>query len=186
VPIESLVNKFAHQRFEPMGMTANRDVPFAKSLVDYIFRWMGMEFIPGYREANAPQRTESARQPQARMSVSVKEDNRWSNRSPGGAGAAGKPAGDSAGERGRSVGPAKIAEAPVTRGGAGNGSAPGTGISASTTAGAVSGVTVAQGQDHSNAAMQSDAPACDVCGAITVRNGTCYKCLNCGNSMGCS
>ena len=40
--------------------------------------------------------------------------------------------------------------------------------------------------DQSHAAMQSDAPACDVCGAITVRNGTCYKCLNCGNSMGCS
>ena len=34
--------------------------------------------------------------------------------------------------------------------------------------------------------VQADAPACDVCGAITVRNGTCYKCLNCGNSMGCS
>jgi ribonucleoside-diphosphate reductase alpha chain len=34
--------------------------------------------------------------------------------------------------------------------------------------------------------MQSDAPACNVCGHITVRSGTCYKCLNCGNSMGCS
>ena len=34
--------------------------------------------------------------------------------------------------------------------------------------------------------MQTDAPACDICGTITVRNGTCYKCLNCGNSMGCS
>jgi ribonucleoside-diphosphate reductase alpha chain len=34
--------------------------------------------------------------------------------------------------------------------------------------------------------MQTDAPACDVCGSITVRSGTCYKCLNCGNSMGCS
>ena len=31
-----------------------------------------------------------------------------------------------------------------------------------------------------------DAPACDICGSITVRNGTCYKCFNCGNSMGCS
>jgi ribonucleoside-diphosphate reductase alpha chain len=34
--------------------------------------------------------------------------------------------------------------------------------------------------------MQSDAPACNVCGHITIRSGTCYKCLNCGNSMGCS
>ncbi|MCI0631333.1 MAG: adenosylcobalamin-dependent ribonucleoside-diphosphate reductase, partial [Phycisphaerales bacterium] len=61
VPIESLVNKFAHQRFEPMGMTTNADVPIAKSLVDYIFRWMGMEFIPGYRQANAPPRTQGVK-----------------------------------------------------------------------------------------------------------------------------
>jgi ribonucleoside-diphosphate reductase alpha chain len=40
--------------------------------------------------------------------------------------------------------------------------------------------------DQSNAAMMGDAPACEVCGSITVRNGSCYKCLNCGNSMGCS
>ena len=40
--------------------------------------------------------------------------------------------------------------------------------------------------DASNAAMMGDAPACDGCGSITVRNGTCYRCLNCGNSMGCS
>ena len=60
VPIESLVKKFEHQRFEPMGMTTSADIPFAKSLVDYIFRWLGMEFIPGYREANAPKRTRSA------------------------------------------------------------------------------------------------------------------------------
>jgi hypothetical protein len=51
VPMKSLVDKFSHQRFEPAGMTENRDIPFAKSLVDYIFRWMGMQFIPGYREA---------------------------------------------------------------------------------------------------------------------------------------
>jgi ribonucleoside-diphosphate reductase alpha chain len=45
------------------------------------------------------------------------------------------------------------------------------------------------GLDAVNAAaknMQSDAPACNVCGHITMRSGTCYKCLNCGNSMGCS
>src|SRR5438093_7376295 len=59
VPVQSLVNKFTHQRFEPAGATANRDIPFAKSLVDYIFRWMGMEFIPGFREANAPKRDSS-------------------------------------------------------------------------------------------------------------------------------
>src|SRR5690606_41920296 len=40
--------------------------------------------------------------------------------------------------------------------------------------------------DQSNAALMGDAPACDGCGSITVRNGSCYKCMNCGNSMGCS
>ncbi|HCD30528.1 MAG TPA: vitamin B12-dependent ribonucleotide reductase, partial [Phycisphaerales bacterium] len=59
VPVESLVKKFAHQRFEPMGMSSNPEIPFAKSLVDYIFRWMGMEFIDGFRENNAPKRTKS-------------------------------------------------------------------------------------------------------------------------------
>lgn len=54
VSVDALVNKFSHMRFEPCGMTENRDIPFAKSLVDYVFRWMGMQFIPGYRDAHAP------------------------------------------------------------------------------------------------------------------------------------
>ena len=56
VPLEVFVNKFAHSRFEPAGFTKNPDIPIAKSIADYIFRWLGMEFIPGYREANAPRR----------------------------------------------------------------------------------------------------------------------------------
>ncbi|MGC4032258.1 MAG: hypothetical protein QM754_11105 [Tepidisphaeraceae bacterium] len=56
VPTESLLRKFEHTRFEPNGMTRNPEIPMAKSLTDYIFRWMGMEFVPGYRAANAPQR----------------------------------------------------------------------------------------------------------------------------------
>src|SRR5207237_8350285 len=56
VHVESLVRKFEHVRFEPSGMTRNLDIPMAKSLVDYIFRWLAMEFIPGYRAANAPKR----------------------------------------------------------------------------------------------------------------------------------
>ena len=56
VPLEVFVNKFAHSRFEPAGFTKNPDIPIAKSIADYIFRWLGMEFIPGYREANAPKR----------------------------------------------------------------------------------------------------------------------------------
>ena len=52
VPLEVYVNKFSHTRFEPMGFTKNPDIKIAKSLVDYIFRWLGITFLPGYREAN--------------------------------------------------------------------------------------------------------------------------------------
>ncbi len=58
VPVESLVRKFEHVRFEPSGMTRNPEIPMAKSLIDYIFRWLAMEFIPGYRAANAPKRSQ--------------------------------------------------------------------------------------------------------------------------------
>ena len=54
VPLEVYTKKFSHTRFEPWGYTKNPDIPVAKSLVDYIFRWMGTEFLPGYREANRP------------------------------------------------------------------------------------------------------------------------------------
>lgn len=54
VPLEAMVKKFAHARFEPSGFTKNPEIPIAKSIVDYIFRWLGNQFIPGYREANSP------------------------------------------------------------------------------------------------------------------------------------
>jgi ribonucleoside-diphosphate reductase alpha chain len=54
VPLEALVKKFAHTRYEPSGFTRNPDVPMAKSITDYIFRWLGCQFIEGYREANSP------------------------------------------------------------------------------------------------------------------------------------
>ena len=53
VPLSDLVNKFSHMRFEPMGHTTNPDIRIAKSVIDYIFRWMGIRFLPGYREANS-------------------------------------------------------------------------------------------------------------------------------------
>ena len=63
VPVESLVRKFEHVRFEPSGMTRNPEIPIAKSLTDYIFRWMAMEFVPGYRAAHAPRRPSAAKTP---------------------------------------------------------------------------------------------------------------------------
>jgi ribonucleoside-diphosphate reductase alpha chain len=55
VPLETIVNKLAYIRFDPSGFTGNPDIPFAKSVVERVFRWIGMEFIPGYRADHAPQ-----------------------------------------------------------------------------------------------------------------------------------
>src|SRR6266540_1063115 len=53
VPLEALVRKFAHQRFEPSGFTKNPEINRASSIIDYVFRWLAFQFVPGYREANA-------------------------------------------------------------------------------------------------------------------------------------
>lgn len=193
VPIEQLVVKFTHQRFEPAGMTHNPDIPFAKSLVDYIFRWMGMQFIPGYRAANAPRRsttTESdltsekgnkPEQGQDRVALRatasaddrVKQDDHPDTLKSGSQASAplsGTPqhtvaAGMTLDERGGiSIVGANADEGPSS--------------SRNSEVGSAMAAILKE--------VQADAPPCDVCGTITVRNGTCYKCLNCGNSMGCS
>ncbi|HEV7866222.1 MAG TPA: vitamin B12-dependent ribonucleotide reductase [Chthoniobacteraceae bacterium] len=56
VPLESLTKKFAYQRFEPSGFTKNPDIRNATSITDYVFRWMGCQFIKGYKEATSPNR----------------------------------------------------------------------------------------------------------------------------------
>ncbi len=54
VPLDALAKKFSHQRFEPSGFTKNPDIKKASSIIDYVFRWMAFQFIPGYREENSP------------------------------------------------------------------------------------------------------------------------------------
>lgn len=170
VPLESMVRKFTHQRFEPAGMTTNREIPFAKSLVDYIFRWLGMEFLPGYREANAPKRAESKPEPKADSAAT-------------GGGRLGSS--DRAGVRGSgwasaaAGGAAASQSGPVPSGNIGSVMAGG-----DSDGGSQSAVQASVLSEALEAA--GDAPPCDVCGTITVRSGTCYKCLNCGASMGCS
>jgi ribonucleoside-diphosphate reductase alpha chain len=171
VPIESLVNKFTHQRFEPAGMTTNRDIPMAKSLVDYIFRWMGMEFIPGYREANAPQRPSEKKAVASADGAAKREEmNRLTGTAPEGAtrhGLIETRRGNVLGG-GRTVFTSSVTQTERVE----------QGDTAYQTSHAA---TLSLAMDSVN-----DAPPCDVCGTITVRSGTCYKCLNCGNSMGCS
>jgi ribonucleoside-diphosphate reductase alpha chain len=58
VPLESLVKKFAYQRFEPSGFTGNPDIRHATSITDYVFRWLACQFIKGYKEATSPNRAQ--------------------------------------------------------------------------------------------------------------------------------
>lgn len=60
VPLQVLVDKFSHTKFDPSGFTKEKDIPIASSIGDYVFRWLAMKFIPGYREANTPKREEKA------------------------------------------------------------------------------------------------------------------------------
>ena len=154
VPLDVFVNKFAHSRFEPAGFTKNPDIPIAKSVTDYIFRWLGMEFIDGYREANAPKRDYDEPAP------------------------APKPVAKVDGVRSATIADLEHTEA-VLGGKNGHSS-----ITSSTPL-SISADGLEK-RDEQFAHFQSDAPACDNCGALTVRCGTCYRCFNCGNSMGCS
>ncbi|AMV40585.1 vitamin B12-dependent ribonucleotide reductase [Planctomyces sp. SH-PL62] len=159
VPLEVFVNKFAHSRFEPAGFTKNPDIPIAKSIADYIFRWLGMEFISGYREANSPNR--GAEEPAAQTVVEAVGSS--------------TPVLKVNGHRSATIADLEHAEAVL---GAAPGKQPATLPQSIQPELAI--------QDRQFASFQSDAPACDNCGALTVRCGTCYRCFNCGNSMGCS
>ena len=158
VPLEVLVNKFSHTRFEPMGHTSNKDIRIAKSVVDYIARWLGLTFMSGHD--NIPASADSTNQgngaeattaPASPIMDDLTED----------AGAAVALA-----ERATLL--ASINEASTQ------------------TNGTSSPTSEVSGQEDQFARFQIDAPTCDNCGSITVRNGNCYLCHNCGNSMGCS
>jgi ribonucleoside-diphosphate reductase alpha chain len=158
VPLEALVKKFAHQRFEPSGFTRNPDIRQASSIIDYVFRWMACQFIPGYREANSP----NAGQAELPMPTVAAELKKKINR----------PVSDLAlADEAEGSLMLKVSATTTTSEGIASAAAAGHMIAASLTA------TIQN---------QKDAPPCPKCGHIAVRNGACYKCLNCGESLGCS
>ncbi|MBX3443081.1 MAG: vitamin B12-dependent ribonucleotide reductase [Planctomyces sp.] len=185
VPLSDLVNKFSHARFEPSGWTPNPDIPHAKSVVDYIFRWLGMQFVPGFREKNAPRREgEYGGTPTAGDSAGPKVPSPQD----GAREAAKDSTGPVSSESATAVAlPVLAVAAPAALNGT-NGVHANGHASNGTHAGARGGSALDGPQVRSQqfALFQSDAPACDNCGAITVRNGNCYLCHNCGQSMGCS
>jgi len=131
VPLKVLVDKFSHTRFEPSGFTGNPDIPIAKSITDYIFRWLSLKFIPS--EDGVPAAKEMT---------------------PGVA-----PAAPRLKAAERTVAATSVTSAPVI---------------------------ALPAREDSPYLAQADAPPCPNCGSITVRNGACYKCLNCGTTTGCS
>jgi ribonucleoside-diphosphate reductase alpha chain len=151
-------------------MTRNSEIPMAKSLVDYIFRYLAMEFVPGYRAANAPKRAPkvaaSDPTPNAQLPTPKQGNGHGPRMEP-----------DSA--KSFAYTDEELKQAHSTK------------VQASEAhdAANIANLRLALISDplsQQGTEMQADAPACDVCGSITVRSGTCYKCMNCGSSMGCS
>jgi ribonucleoside-diphosphate reductase alpha chain len=180
VPLKVLCEKFAHTRFEPSGWTGNEQIGYAKSLMDYIFRWLNLRFLSGEQltlfAGLAP------RAPQLPASPTILPDS------------------DSEEESMASQNHlAKLAEEVAKRLNqvSGHGSISGGGIAPEAKAWTAQApqMPVADMKDrgiyHAADAMRDmyemgDAPSCSTCGAIMVRNGSCYRCMSCGSTSGCS
>jgi ribonucleoside-diphosphate reductase alpha chain len=194
VPLITLVDKFRHARFEPAGMTSNRDIPFAKSLIDYIFCWLGCQFIPGYAEHNTPNRTAAtAENKNVTTAREVVEKTRDLAQKIAEVRAEVKVAAPTETGEEDTISKIRIQTLPPVQTHNRLADLTKDNLSVMVTAGVpdeTDGVkTDAAIMQQFNAQFehfQDDAPACDICGSITVRNGSCYKCFNCGNSMGCS
>jgi ribonucleoside-diphosphate reductase alpha chain len=157
VPLEEFVEKFVFTKFEPSGMVDHPNIKTTTSLIDFVFRALAFDYLGRTDLVHVLNKPEVG---------NTGEDGGGATASP----AAGKPELSSVRVTAPSVNTSAIQPEKLQRT-------------------ATSVVKHDIGMDMVNAAaknMQSDAPACSVCGHITIRSGTCYKCLNCGNSMGCS
>jgi ribonucleoside-diphosphate reductase alpha chain len=227
VPLRDLVNKFAHVRFEPSGFTGNPEIPIAKSIVDYIFRWLGSRFLPKEeREAlGILDRSGEGREDEPSATAGISAAGDAPAELPGGSTAVAATAPSSAPAAG-SAGPAgtdaHAAGAPAPEDAIASPAATATSLrpagpeqTAAETASESSGPSPLAGRSTPPASSnghagtgpngasksigmqlgrsqkfafqaQADAPSCADCGSIMVRNGSCYKCLNCGSTSGCS
>jgi ribonucleoside-diphosphate reductase alpha chain len=165
VPLEALIKKFAHQRFEPSGFTKNPDIRNASSIIDYVFRWLGYQFVPGYPEGGGATRAQSELQMPGLEQEVKKKVNR--------------PVSDLAitGDPEVLVNPGRGVKPKDRDKGNGNGGSHSSNPSP---------VRNIDPLSQSVAHFQLDAPTCPKCGHVAVRNGACFKCLNCGESLGCS
>ncbi|MFQ5824050.1 MAG: vitamin B12-dependent ribonucleotide reductase [bacterium] len=148
VPLKVLVNKFTHTRFEPAGFTNNPEIPIAKSITDYIFRWLALKFLPDERRSNVQRsKEEKPSTMDEKENGALKESIEF------------EAFPDSSRE-----------------------------ITLKDNQLFISSITSRDKEKKEKLVFQTqaDAPPCYECGAIMVRNGSCYKCLNCGATSGCS
>src|SRR5271166_1545324 len=168
VPLKLLCEKFAHTRFEPSGWSNNPDIGYAKSIMDYIFRWLQLRFLTGQQQALfdglRPKYVGGV------PPVSAPDDNGHDSPS-----LSSRAEGEgSAFSSGASSDPFGAHEPSLFSGI--HGKAPGGSVT---------------GHHHAADALKElidmgDAPSCSVCGAIMTRNGSCYRCMSCGSTSGCS
>ena len=210
VPLRDLVNKFAHVRFEPSGFTGNSEIPIAKSIVDYIFRWLGSRFLPaddraalgiqdrrqrrrggavrvrrrdlGLRPGGDRLRPARRRRARSAIDEAIEPPAAEGHRGRHGRGPGLQPGG------GPGVAAGGRREARPRRRAGAERPAPTATATATATARrrASSAVAASLGAERTAFTIQEDAPSCMDCGSIMVRNGSCYKCLNCGSTSGCS
>jgi ribonucleoside-diphosphate reductase alpha chain len=227
VPLRDLVNKFAHVRFEPSGFTGNQEIPIAKSIIDYIFRWLGSRFLEANDKAalGLIDRSAMVESPPASGSSAPLADGKTAATSlPNSLGGTADPtAGGSEPTADKAADAPKASTAveappraessaaqPITKTEETAGSADAARVNSSSSPAPASELSViaenGNGNGHAkngaktngstitlslgttNVAfkIQEDAPSCAECGSIMVRNGSCYKCLNCGSTSGCS
>jgi ribonucleoside-diphosphate reductase alpha chain len=166
VPLETLVRKFSYMRFEPEGMTSNPEIPFAKSMPDYIMRWLASRFLDVDLQEELGILTPEVR---ARKAA---EDAASSHGSDTARPANGTNGGTNGGSKGEGGGGATIAPAPAPQ----SKPQPQPPTSALTDSPPVR-PAVSHGLDLG--------PACQQCGGMMQRTGSCYTCSSCGFNTGC-
>jgi ribonucleoside-diphosphate reductase alpha chain len=197
VPLKVLCEKFAHTRFEPSGWTGNEQIGYAKSLMDYIFRWLNLRFLSGTQLSLFASLTPHAEQlpaPPIMIPESEAEEDETISQ-----GQMARLAEEVARRLSQISAPATYFGGDKIGGGgiaasnaASSYSLPGLTSEAIAASGATSALSLAdRGIYHAADAMKEmyemgDAPSCSVCGAIMVRNGSCYRCMSCGSTSGCS
>jgi ribonucleoside-diphosphate reductase alpha chain len=182
VPLEEYVDTFTFTRFEPYGRVTHPNIKSATSIVDYLFRVLGLEYLGRTDLAHVtPEELGESSGPATVSQAPVERHETAAAAPPVPILAAMQPAHEP-----KPVALAQGAAPKTSNGTYTNGShKASTGLAVHAAPADEPALLFGNLSEHLSH-MMGDAPICDVCGHITVRNGACYKCLNCGNSMGCS